>query len=416
MDRDTFIEIFQVILRNPLRTFMASVGVGWGIMMLIVMVGAGNGLENGVKSDMRDRAFNSLYMWSMSTTKAYKGFQPGRRFELTNEDVAYLKENVPEMAVVSPRNQLGGYRGSNNVSRGSKTGAFNVYGDCPEYRFIEPVPITAGRYLNENDMAECRKICIIGEQVKRILFKEGEDPIGQYIQLHGINFKVAGVFGTTRSGEDGIEATQTIYIPLSTFQKAFNYGNIIGWLSMLSKDGVDVRDLEAKVLAILKERKSVHPNDQRAFGYYNMAERTEEMQLVFGAFDIVGFAVGTLVLLAGIIVIINIMLITVNERTREFGVRRALGAQPKSIVTQVVMETLLLTIVSGCAGMMVGVVMLELVSFAIGEGSDAPFQNPEISLSVILLALGVMIIFGAIAGLLPAFRAVAVRPVEALRS
>ncbi|MCB0762355.1 MAG: ABC transporter permease [Flavobacteriales bacterium] len=416
MDRDTIIELFQPILRNPTRTLMACVGVGWGIMMLIVMVGSGNGLENGVASEMRGIARNSAFMWSSATTLPYKGFQAGRRFELNNSDVDYIRENIPEVEVISPRNQLGGYRGTNNVSRGSKTGAFNIYGDYPEYMLIEPVLIRKGRYINQSDIEEKRKVCVIGEQVARILFAEGENTIGGIVQLNGINFKVVGVFGTMKSGEDALEETESIYIPFTTFQRAFNWGDEVGWLSILSREDVPIQETEDIVMAALKERKSVHPEDKRAFGHFNMAERMEEVNLIFGAFDIVGFSVGSLVLLAGIIVIINIMLITVNERTREFGVRRALGATPQSIIRQIIAETLLLTIVSGFVGMMVGVGIIELVNSLLGGGGDTPFQNPEVSLLVIILALGVMVVFGALAGLIPAYRAVSIKPVDALRS
>lgn len=416
MDRDNWIEILQVILRNPFRALLASIGVAWGIMMLILMVGAGNGLENGVKQNMAGMATNSMFMWTQSTSKAYKGFQPSRRFELNNSDVEYLKQNVPEIGVLSPRCQGGGYRGSNNVSHGTKTGAFNVYGDYPEYIQIEKVIITGGRYLNHADMDDKRKICVIGEEVRNVLFGEHTDPLGDYITINGVNFRVVGTFKPIKSGEDAMEDLQTIFIPFSTFQGVYHWGDTVGWLSMMSADGVSVQEMEDKVLQLLKVRKSVHPDDPRAFGHWNLQTEMDEMNLVFGAFDIVGFAIGLLVLFAGIIGIINIMLITVKERTNEFGIRRSLGASPRMVIIQVIKETLLLTSIAGLVGMMVGIGLLELLNYFLTDMESGSFSDPGVSLALVGKALIVMIFFGAVAGLLPAMRAVSIKPVDALRA
>ena len=190
MDRDSLIEIIQVILRNPIRTLLASIGVAWGIMMLILMVGAGNGLENGVKQEMEGVAQNSMFMWTQSTSMPYKGFRQGRFFELNNSDVDYLRANIPQVAVVAPRNQLNGWRGANNISRGTKTGAFNVYGDYPEFQLVEPVTITSGRFINHGDIADYRKVCVVGPAAAEELFEKGEEMLGEYIAVNGVNFKV----------------------------------------------------------------------------------------------------------------------------------------------------------------------------------------------------------------------------------
>lgn len=417
MDRDAWVEIFQVIIRNPLRTFLAGIGVAWGIMMLILMVGAGNGLENGVKEDMMGRAQNSMFLWSMRTTMPYKGYKEGRSIQLKNDDVTYLRDNVPEVGIVAPRNQLGGWRGSNNVSAGAKTGAFNIYADYPEYIDIQPVEILSGRYINYGDIQEKRKTCVIGSGTRDILFGKGSDPIGENIRINGISFKVVGVFGSMLTGEDAIEESQTIFVPFTTFQKAFNFNDRIGWLSFLSAEGYSVDEMKEAVMTALKDRHSVHPNDPRAFGEWNMAERMKEVNQIFSAFDIIGFSMGFLVLIAGIIGIINIMLITVKERTKEFGIRRSLGATPNNVIIQVMKETLLLTLIAGCVGMIIGVFMLEGVNVALsGMGDTGSFKEPGVGWLLVALALGAMIISGAIAGLLPAFRAVSIRPVNALRA
>lgn len=415
MDRDSFKEILQIIVRNPMRMILSGIGVSWGIMTILLMLGMINGLEYGIKSDLAGRASNSMFLWTMSTTKAYGGFQPGRRFELTNSDVDWLVHNVPEIGVACPRLQLGGWRGSNNVTYMDKTGAFDVNGDYPEYIQVEPIKIRSGRYINQGDINEKRKVCIIGTEVERILFGK-VDPIGKAIRINGVMFKVVGVHASIKQGEDADEDGATIFIPFSTFQKAFNIGDEIGWLSLLSREDYRVQDLSSKVLSALKTRKSVHPDDQRAFGSWNMGEEIEEITGIMNAMRFVGIFVGALILIAGIISITNIMLITVGERTKEFGIRRSLGATPIKVVSQVLGESTFLTLVAGLMGLIWGVLLVKLVAF-ITEGMESEvFTNPYVNMSMALLCTGIMIVFGVIGGLLPAVRATAVKPVDALRA
>jgi putative ABC transport system permease protein len=414
-DKDTWIEILQVILRNPLRAILSGIGVGWGVFMIMITLASAKGLENGVKADMANRATNSMFMWSMQTSMPYKGFQQGRRFEILNEDVEHLRRNVNEVELVSPRVQLGGYQGANNVIYKNKSGAFNVYGDTPDYIKIEPIIIDQGRYLNELDMSEERKICVIGERVNTVLFGK-ESALGKYIQIQGVSFRVVGVYKSIKTGEDAEEDTQSIYVPLSTFQKAFNYGNVVGWLSILLKEDYPTQVSVDQVLATLKARKSVHPDDPRAFGYWTMAEEMEEIDTVFGGLSIVAFIFGGLALLAGIIGITNIMLVTVKERTKEFGVRRALGARSGLIIRQVMTETVFMTLIFGCLGIMFGVgILWALNEFVLGEASGS-FRDPSIGYLTTIFILIIMIVMGALAGLLPALIAVQIKPVEALRT
>lgn len=416
-DRDKWLEILQVVLRNPIRAFLSGLGVAWGIFMLIITIGSTNGLENGIKADMSNRAANSMFLWTQQTSIPHKGFKEGRRFELRNADVAYLEENVSSIEQVSPRIQMGGYRGANNVTRGVFTGAFNVYGDTPDYIKIEPIDVYHGRFLNWGDNHEERKVCVIGDRVKDVLFPDGKDPIGEYIRISGMNFMVIGVYKSFRTGEDAEEATQSIFIPIATFQKAFNYGDYIGWLSILIRKEVDANDGAEEVVAALKDRKKVHPKDARAFGWWSMAEELEEMNLIFTGFNWVAAVFGGLVLLAGIIGIVNIMLITVKERTKEIGIRRGIGATPAKVIEQIVIETVFLTIVAGLCGLIEGVVLLEIVNVALASMGDAgSFRNPEIDIQTLFKILGVMVLMGALAGLLPAFRAVSIKPVDALRA
>ena len=293
-DQDRWLELIQVLVQNPLRTFLSGLGVGWGLFMIIITIGSANGLENGVTQDLGDSARNSMFLWTQSTSKAYKGFKRGRSIDMNIDDVDYLRANSQTLLAVAPQNQLGGWRGSNNVTRGIKTGAFSVFGEYPEQRLIEAKPLRAGRHINAQDIAGKRKIAVIGDRVKEILFAQGEDPIGASIRVNGVNFTVVGVFGSLRSGEDAEEDVQSILIPFSAFNQAFHMGDDVGWLCLLFNEEVHADTAAAEVLSLLKGRLSIHPDDQRAFGYWTMAAEYEEIQSVFGAIRWVSFVFGGL--------------------------------------------------------------------------------------------------------------------------
>ena len=417
-DLDRVLEILQVFLTNPFRTFLSGLGVGWGLFMIVVTVGASNGLENGVTSEMGGRVKNSMFLWSRMTSMPYKGFKRGRRFEFNNSDTEFLRENATSIKLVAPRNQLGGHRGSNNVTRGTKSGAFNVYGDVPGYIEIDPVKILSGRYLNQGDIDNERKIAVIGKRVLELLYDNDIEPIGSSIQIQGVIFSVVGVYSTYKTGEDAEEDNQSIFIPYTTFGKSFHTNNEVGWYSLLMDENVHADTSSAEVMSLLKQRKSVHPDDKRAMGSWSMASEFEEVESLFAAFRLISFIFGGLALLAGAIGIMNIMLITVRERTKELGIRRAMGATPVTVMRQIMSETIFLTSLSGLVGVSLGVASLEGVNHLLESmgGAGGSFRNPEISLYTVLIALGVMLVMGVIAGILPAIRAVAIRPVEAIRT
>ncbi len=416
-ERDPWIELAQVLLRNPFRTFLSSLGVGWGLFMILITVGASNGLEEGVKSDMGNRVKNSAFLWGESTSIPYKGYPRGRRVELTTPDVEYLVENATTLEAVAPRNQLGGWRGGNNVTHGLKTAACGVYGDMPVYKDIDPIVIMEGRYINQRDLDERRKVAVIGKRVRQLLFDRDEDVLGTHIQIQGVTFTVVGVYKSQQTGEDAEEAENSIFTPYTTFNHAFYMGDKVGWLSLLIKEDVPGDTAVAEVLRLLKAQKSVHPDDPRGFGHWSMAEMHEEMSTVFGAFRWVSFVFGGLALFAGVIGIMNIMLITIKERTRELGVRRALGATPANIVAQIMVETLTLTVLAGLVGGILGVFALEaLDAFLVNAEDNGIFRHPHVTLDVLVTALSTMTLLGIFAGVLPALRALRIQPVEALRT
>lgn len=418
-DRDHFLELIQILIQRPLRTALSGLGVGWGLFMIIITIGSANGLENGVSQDLGDAAKNSMFMWTQSTSLPYKGFKRGRNVDLNLSDVEYLKANSQTLVAIAPQNELGGWRGSNNVTRGIKTGAFTVFGEYPEQRLIEAKPIVVGRHINNQDIAERRKIAVIGKRVRDILFSTNEDPIGGSIRINGVNFVVVGVFGSLRDGEDAEEDLQSVLIPFSTFNQSFNYGDEVSWLCLLFDENVHADSAASEVMSVLKSRLSIHPQDDRAFGHWTVAEEYEQIQSVFGAIRWVSFVFGGLALLAGIIGIMNIMLITVRERTNELGVRRAMGASPGMIVRQIMGETLFLTSLFGVIGAVLGVATIEGIDTLLQSSPSidgGSFRNPEVSLDIVIKSLVIMVFMGAVAGILPALRAVSIRPVEAIRT
>lgn len=417
-DRENWEEILSALKKNKTRTFLTALGVFWGIFMLIIMTGAGNGLRNGVSRDMGRFATNSMWLWTQGTSMPYKGLPRGRRFSLLNDDVEALYNQVPEIAVISPGNQIGGYRGANNVNYKTKTGAYSTYGYYPEVQLMERRDVMAGRFLNELDIKEKRKVCVIGEAVVKELFEKGQDPLNEHLEINGVYFTIIGTYKTKRTDDRAEEDEKSIFIPFTTFQMAFNYGDRVGWMGVISKDNFPVAEMEKKIMSVLKERHRVHPDDDRAFGHWNMQREYNQMQGLFLAIKVLSLVVGLLTLMAGCIGVSNIMLIIIKERTKEIGIRRAIGATPMAVKGQIIMESVFLTCIAGVLGVIFGVWTLEAITVgmeAAGAGDNNSFHNPGVSLEVVLVAMLVLVVSGALAGLIPASRAVSIRPVEALK-
>ncbi len=413
-ERDNWQEIMATIRKNKLRTFLTCLGVGWGIFMLVIMLGAGNGLKNGVMSDFAGTATNSFFVWAQKTSKAHKGMKPGRAFNYNNADYEAMQQ-LPGLGAICALNQLGGNEGSNNVIRGLKNGAFNVKGTYAHIAQIIQIKIATGRFLNYTDNKEKRKVCVIGTRVQEVLFKPDENPIGQYIRINGVYFKVVGIKKPTGNGGEAREQAQEIMVPFSTFQHAFNFGDFIGWFAISSKAGVPASSSEKQVIALLKKRHKIAPDDELAIGHWNMEEAYNRINGLFIGINILVWIVGIGTLIAGVIGISNIMLIVVKERTREIGVKRALGATPYHVTSQIILESVFLTTIAGICGLWIAVLLLELLNSAIG--SETPmFNNPTIDFKVALTALSALIIAGGFAGLIPARKASTISPVEALRA
>ncbi len=415
-NRDRWKEIIDVLTTNWFRTVLTAFGVFWGILILIILLAAGKGLENGVKADFGDVATNTMFMWTRNTTKAHMGLPIGRRFNFKTEDVQTLRQNFPQLKYISPRNQLGGFGGNNNVVKGIKTGAYNVYGDYPEIIKQEPMTITLGRFLNQNDINENRKIAVIGAGVKDELYEQGEEILGSYIKIQGVNFMVIGTYKKNNNG-DGEEGQKQIYVPFTAFSQAFNRGNNVGWMAITAEDGTSISDLKEGIVNELKTIHKVHPEDARAVGYFDLYEQYSRVESLFGAMSFIAYFVGILVLISGIIGVSNIMLIVVKERTKEIGIRRALGEKPWSIKKQILMESIFLTIISGMTGIVFGALFIYGVNALLdANGPVDMFMNPSVSLGVVSSALVILIVSGLLAGFIPAQSAIKVKPIDALRT
>lgn len=414
---DKIQEIWFTIKQNKLRTFFTAFGVFWGIFMLVVMLGAGKGLHNGVSQGMGDMATNSMFMWGNVTTQPYKGFPRGRRVRFDNDDTKALREQLPEIQYLAPRLQVFASQGQNNVVRNEKTAAYSIQGDYPDYNLIDPANILQGRFINDNDIADKRKVVVIGRRVYEEMFKKEENPIGEHLKINGVYFKVVGVCSSKKNDQQAEQEDQQIFMPFTTMQSTYNMGDRVGWYSITAKKGHSAADVLEKAKLIVGARHSIAPDDTRAVGSFNVEEEYKKMSNLFMGINGLIWIVGIGTLMAGVIGVSNIMLIIVKERTKEIGVQRALGATPWMIRKQIIIESVLLTSVAGYIGLVAGVGILELINFVLesaGANTDM-FNRPEVDFQKAVMALVILVISGALAGFIPANRAVSIKPIDALR-
>ena len=410
-DLDRWQEIWITITHNKSRSVLTAFGVFWGMLMLVLMVGAGSALEKGISSQVEGFATNSAFFGSSTTTLPYKGFQKGRRWDMTNSDIPVIRQRVKELQYLSPVLFAGG--NDKNVVRGKKNGSYMVKGCYPEYDLIEKSKMLYGRYVNDIDIAERRKVCIIGERIYEVLFQKGEDPTGQQIRVNGIYFQVIGVVRSTSGVSIGGRTEETVVLPFSTMQQAFNQGNIIHFLAATADKGVPVKIVQDKIVEILKQQHQISPDDKEAVFSMNIEEQ-------FKMFNYLGIGIAALIwivglgtLLAGAIGVSNIMLVTVRERTKEIGIRRALGATPRNIIGQILSESVVLTVLAGVTGIIVGVGILRATGIVLSQG-DQFFKDPQISFTMAIVSLIILIVIGTFAGYVPAQRAMMIKPVEAI--
>lgn len=413
-DLDHWQEIWITITHNKSRSTLTAFGVFWGMFMLVAMVGAGNALDKGISSQIEGFATNSCFFWANPTTEPYLGFRKGRNWNMTNSDIPIIRQRVKGMQYISPVLFNGGNSNDKNVVRGEKNGAYLVKGCYPEYDLIEKSKMIYGRYVNDIDIAEKRKVCVIGERIYEVLFQPGEDPIGKQIRVNGIYFQVIGVARSTSGVSIGGQTAETVVLPFSTMQQAFNQGNIIHFVAATANHGTPVKIVQDQIAAILKQQHQISLDDKDAVGGMNIEEE-------FKMFNYLGIGIASLIwivglgtLFAGAIGVSNIMLVTVRERTREIGIRRALGATPRAIIGQIMSESIVLTVIAGILGIVFGVGILAATGIVLSQG-DQFFKDPQISFGMAMGSLIILIVIGTLAGMIPAQRAMMIKPIEAIR-
>ncbi len=414
IDLDNLREITAALRKNKLRTMLTGLGVFLGIVILLMMIGFGRSLEKGVKRRMAGFATNAVFVWGQRTTKPNLGLPVGRQITFDSRDTEALAR-VPGVRYLAPRAQRSGFGSGSNVRYGTKTGSLQVSGDVPAFQHVQTPVMRSGRFLNQRDIDERRKVAVIGDGVVEQLYG-GEEPVGTYLEANGSYFQVVGVFGTTQTGGQADRILNTIHIPFTTYQQAFNFSDQVSNFAIVGEPGVDGEELEDRILATLKVQHKIASADDNAIRSWNTSKEFGKMNTLFFLINLVMWTAGTMCLFAGVVGVSNIMLITVRERTQEIGVRKALGATPASIVRMIVSEATALTMVFGFLGVAAGVAALELVGKVLEKLPDTPFAAPDPSLGIALTAAGVIVVFGALAGMIPAYYAAKIQPVEALRT
>ncbi|MGL4853067.1 MAG: ABC transporter permease [Phocaeicola sp.] len=409
IDIDRWEEIIVTITRNKTRSLLTAFGVFWGIFMLVALMGGSQGVQDMMSAQFQGFATNSGFTGTNQTSKAYKGFRKGRWWSLENSDVIRIKSQVTEADVVSPMLSKWGL----SIVFGEHTESGSMKGVYPDYTQIEEPEIKYGRFLNEVDVKDRRKVCVIGKQIYESLFPDGGDPCGNFIRINGIYYQVVGVNITSGNMSVQGNAQTTVTIPFTTMQENYNFGNEVHLLCYTAKPGYAITEVQEQIEAVLKRAHLIHPDDKQALVFVNAEAMFSMIDSLFKGIRILSWLVGIGTLLAGAIGVSNIMMVTVKERTTEIGIRRAIGAKPTDILNQILSESMVLTTLSGMMGVCFAVGILQLTETGLAQtGSNAHFQ---ISFWMAIGACVVLLLLGMLAGLAPAFRAMAIKPIEAIR-
>ncbi|MBB6372520.1 ABC transporter permease [Chryseobacterium shigense] len=416
--KDTWQEIYYSLRNNKLRTFLTMIGVGWGMFLYVSLLGAAKGMENGFDKLFSGFATNSIFLWAQKTSIPYEGFPKGREVHLNLSDMEMLKRKVTAVDYISPQNARGSFTGTpgESMSRNGKNGTYSLTGDYSVGNKISEKKLIFGRYINDADVLGNKNVVVIGEEIYKNFFdaKKKENPIGKQVNIKGLFFNVIGVFRVKKGG--GFENDRTAFIPLSTYTKMYNAGDQIDMFAIVSKPNANVNGVEEEVKQVLKTKNKVSPEDTNAFGSFNLGKEFKKLTGFLTGMQLLTIIVGTLTILAGVIAISNILLITVKERTKEIGIRRALGAKPAEVRNQILLESVVITLSSGILGFMFGIFVLIILNMVTQNQDEFPFYNPTVNYGNVFGAMAVMVVLGLIIGMIPAQRAVKIRPIEALRS
>lgn len=407
-DLDKWQEIFATIAKNPLRSFLTSFSVGWGIFMLILLLGLARGLENGLREQFQGDAINSIWMFAGTTTLLHEGLQPNRRIQFTNDDYEAIRARLGDASHITGRFYIPGVV---EISYENEIGDYNIRCVHPGHQQLENTGIYTGRYINQADLNQYRKVAIIGKKIKED-FLGGREAIGEFIQVNGIPFKIVGVYH--EYGDDGEE--DVIYLPITTAQRTFNGSHFMSQIMFTLGDVTteESQKIEGQIRQLLADRHHFALEDERAIRIRNNKERFDMFMNIMAGMQVFVAIIALGTLMAGIIGVSNIMLIVVKERTKEIGVRKALGATPASIIGLIIQESIFMTTVAGYIGMLLALPLLALLGQFLPDMMEV-YGKPEVSLGIAFSALAVLIFFGTVAGLVPAIQAASIRPIEALR-
>ena len=415
VDLDSYREIIETLTRNKSRSFLTGFGVFWGVFMLVALIGGGKGLKEMLNSNFEGFATNSAMIWSQQTTKPFKGFRKGRWWTMDTNDIERLKRGVPELDVVAPvlfSSQWGSASGQ--AYHNEQKSTVNVQGVSPEYAKINTPQLYYGRYINDMDIQLKRKVCVIGKKVYKELFREGGDPCGKSIRVDSTYYQVVGVDYSSSNISINGRADEQVTLPLSLVRQAYNRGNVVDIIAVTGRKGVVMSSISPQIRTIIARAHTIDPTDEQAVMVFNTEVLFQLLDNLFKGVNFLIWLVGLGTLLAGAIGVSNIMMVTVRERTTEIGIRRAIGAKPQNILTQIISESIVLTLVAGMSGILFAVFILQMLE--IGNTEDgivaAHFQVDfwtAVGASLLISLMGVL------SGLAPAARALSIKPVDAMR-
>ncbi|SFG36887.1 ABC transporter permease [Prevotella sp. KH2C16] len=410
IDFDTYKEILDTLTRNKSRSFLTGFGVFWGVFMLVALIGGGQGLKEMLSANFDGFATNSAIIFAQPTTKPYAGFRKGREWQMTYRDVERLKSQIPEIDVASPMASMW----QRSIVFGDKKALGTVKGQLPEYAKVEEPSLFYGRFLNEMDMLQRRKVCVIGKKIYKTLFPGGGDPCGQLVRVDSMYYSIVGVNYSSGHINVNGRAEESVVIPLTLMQQTYNQGEEIGLISITGQPGVKMSEITPRLREVIARAHKVDPTDEKAITVFNTEVMFGMLDSLFSGVNFLIWLVGIGTLLAGAIGVSNIMMVTVRERTTEIGIRRAIGATPRVILSQIISESIALTAVAGMSGVLFAVLILQLLE--LGNTTDGIIEaHFQISFWTAVGAVALLSVLGVLAGLAPAARAMSIKPVDAMR-
>lgn len=410
LDIDTYKEIFTTLSRNKSRSFLTGFGVFWGVFMLLGLIGGGSGLQQLLSRNFEGFATNSVIVFAQNTTKPYAGFRKGRSWKMNYDDIERLKAQVKELDIVAPVLARWGA----NATHGDKKYSCSVKGVLPEYQGVETPKLKYGRYINAMDMQQKRKVCVIGKRVYKTLFPNGDNPLGKLIRVDSIYYRVVGVdYAHGKISVNG-SSDEAIVLPISLMREAYNYGDEVPLICGTAKPGVHVSDIMPKIRHVIAHNHQINPTDEKAISIFNTEVMFGMIDSLFRGVNFLILLVGIGTILAGAIGVSNIMMVTVKERTNEIGIRRAIGATPRIILGQIIAESIILTISAGMGGLLFAVGILQMAELA-STTDGIVTTHYQIGFWTAWGAVVLLSTLGVLAGLAPALRAMAIKPVDAMR-